>query len=476
MGAKIVDSKVDAAAHVLQQRHFRAGHVVEGGGVLQNGEISRFLHIGADRAHQPQGIVIEAAANVIVAPLGQGLVLMVGGAVGKLDGGDVNDPLPCPVGNNVHEAVKILTGIPEAHAPSGAGLVIGSGAAHIEGDHALILMPDVHHPVQLLVIRPQLIIAQQAVPVAGQFCKGIVHGRKIRKFAANPLGRVLADDTGSNKLLISGVFAIAQGEGGTPALTGGQGHFQPVAADGIPADDFGGCAPLLPDQLGVRPVAHVTQEGVPVRVPAGGGPVHAVEGIVIPPLPVLGFMINNAVLHFGFGNIQISLIILAVVHRVPQAPFHDAPDMDGLGFHSFVGQSQVMELAVFPHGHKEGHFRLQSVLSRSKFGITHAVTAFVAVQLGLGGQEAGVPGRFARFLDIIDPPAVVARDRVVAVAQQTLEFGIPVEAVAAARVGDHAEEVLAAQIVDPGQGRCGSGDHIFPPDVIKISVSHKNTS
>ena len=42
--------------------------------------------------------------------------------------------LTVPVGDDVHEAVQVLTGIPEAHAPARAGFIIGGGAAHVEGD------------------------------------------------------------------------------------------------------------------------------------------------------------------------------------------------------------------------------------------------------------------------------------------------------------------------------------------------------
>jgi len=164
--------------------------------VVQNGEVSRLLHIGAHGTHQPQGVVVEAAADVVVAPLGQGLILMIGGAVGELDGGNVQNPLPGTLGDNVHEAVQVLTGIPEAHAPAGAGLIVAGGAAQIEGDHALILVPDIHHPVQLFLPGAKLIAAQQAVPIAAQGCKGSIYGSGVGIFCRCGVGVVLADNAG----------------------------------------------------------------------------------------------------------------------------------------------------------------------------------------------------------------------------------------------------------------------------------------
>ena len=131
-----------------------------------------------------------------------------------------------------------------------------------------------------------------------------------------------------------------------------------------------------------------------------------------------------------------------------------------------------MQLTVFAHGDEEGHLRVQAVLGAVEGGVAHAVTAFIMVKLRLGGQEAGVPCGLARFLDVVEPAAVVAGDGVVTVAQKTLEFRVPVEAVAAAGVGDHAEEILAAQVVDPWQRGGGGGDHIFPPGVIEVSKLH----
>ena len=116
--------EVHAAAQVLQQGHLGARLVVEGGGLVQDGEVARLAQVGAGAGHQPEGIVVEAGAHVGVAPLGEGLVLVVGAAVGKLDGGDVQDPLPGPLGDQMDEAQQILAAVPEAHAAARAALII----------------------------------------------------------------------------------------------------------------------------------------------------------------------------------------------------------------------------------------------------------------------------------------------------------------------------------------------------------------
>ena len=150
--------------------------------------------------------------------------------------------------------------------------------------------------------------------------------------------------------------------------------------------------------------------------------------------------------------------------------------MDGLGPGGFVGQREVVKLTVLPHGDEEGHFRAQAVLGAVKGGVAHAVAALVAVEGGFGGQEAGVPAFLSRFLNIIEAAAVVPGDSVVAVAQKPLELRIPVEAVAAPGVGDHAQEILASQVVDPGQGRGRGGNHILPAGILEVAKLHTVSS
>jgi hypothetical protein len=70
----------------------------------------------------------------------------------------------------------------------------------------------------------------------------------------------------------------------------------------------------------------------------------------------------------------------------------------------------------------------------------------------------------------------VQRRVIVAVAGQAAHPGIPVKAVTARRVGDQTEEVLAAKVVDPGQGRLRGGDDVFLVPVIKISELHNASS
>ena len=83
---------------------------------------------------------------------------MVGRSVGELRGRYVQDSLSCAGGDHVHEAQKVLCRVPEAHAASHAAFVVACAAAHVERDHALVLVPDVDHAVELGLICLDLVV------------------------------------------------------------------------------------------------------------------------------------------------------------------------------------------------------------------------------------------------------------------------------------------------------------------------------
>ena len=160
---------------------------------------------------------------------------MVSTAVGKLCVGNVQNPLPCPLRDQVDKAQQILTGIPEAHSATQTALKITGTATHIEGDHALVLVPDVHHPVQLLVGGIDGVGAQQAVPVIFQFRKSCIHLCICLVFGKQGIGGSLVDDIGSDEFLISGILAVAQNKDIRCGFAGFQLYIQMVRTHRLPA-------------------------------------------------------------------------------------------------------------------------------------------------------------------------------------------------------------------------------------------------
>ena len=461
-----------APAQMLHQRLLGAGAVVEGDGVVQDGPVPGLGDVGVGAGHQPQGVVVEAAAHVAVAPLGEGLVLVIGGPVGELDRGDVDDPLPGPVRAHVDEPQQVLAAVPEAHAPPGARLVEAGGAAHVEGDHALILVPGVDHGLQLPVPALQAVDAQQLLPVVPQLRQGLLRPPGGGEFFHHAVGVVLADHAGGEEFRLPGIPAVAQHEKEAPLLPGGQGHVQGKARHGRAAVGQKIAGPPVHHRLRGGEGAELSQKGVPVRVVSGDVPVDAVPGVVVPALPVLGGVVEDVPLPLHLAGVQVPLEVGGVVHGVPQAPLHRRGEPEGFLPVRLVFQHRPLDLAGLPDGHEEGQLDGQAVPGGLKDGVAHAVTAAVAVQRGVGGMEGGAPQAAVRLLDVEETSAHVRRNAVVAVAQQALELGVPVEAVAARGVADEGKELLAAQVVDPGQGGGGGLDDVLPPPVVEKAELH----
>ena len=75
---------------------------------------------------------------------------MIASAVLKLGGSDIDDSFSCAVRNLMYETENVLVGISEAHTTADTGFEIGSGTGKVEGNHTLILVPDVYHTVNLV--------------------------------------------------------------------------------------------------------------------------------------------------------------------------------------------------------------------------------------------------------------------------------------------------------------------------------------
>ena len=225
----------EAAAQMLKQRLCKAVVVVKVHRFVQNRVVARLAQIGVHGSNQPQRVIVEAGADVHVTLFRQRLVLVVGAAVGELGGGNVQNALPRAGGDQMHKAEQILTGIAEAHAAAGAALIIAGRAAHVEGDHALVLVPGVDHAVELFIAALDRVGGQQAVPVVVQPGKCRIDLR-IRGIAgSHRLGAGLIDDAGRGPLLVLRVFYIAQNKNQAAAFAGLQGDIDLMHANGCPA-------------------------------------------------------------------------------------------------------------------------------------------------------------------------------------------------------------------------------------------------
>ena len=104
--------------------------------------------------------------------------------------------------------------------------------------------------------------------------------------------------------------------------------------------------------------------------------------------------------------------------------------------------------------------------------IAQAVAAAVSIQLRLHGLPARVPDKVP-VLDIDMEALLVRGTVVVTVAGDPAQARVFIEAIPPRSVGQQGEEILAAQVVDPGKGGPGRGHDILPPGSVKASKLHR---
>jgi hypothetical protein len=138
---------------VLVKRRRSVRRVGVGHGLVQDRLVAGLLQVGGDPGHQPERIVVESRPDGVVAALGERLVLVVRAAGDQLGGGQLEDAGAGPAGCQLHEAEQILAGVAEPDAPGDPGFEQRHRPAHIEGHHALIRIPGVHHAVDVIIRR-----------------------------------------------------------------------------------------------------------------------------------------------------------------------------------------------------------------------------------------------------------------------------------------------------------------------------------
>ena len=461
----------EAAAQMLHERRGVVRVTVKGHDLVQDRPVAGLAQIRVHACNQPQRIVVEAAADGEISLFRERLILVIGAAVRKLRGGDVQDPLSCALRNDMHKAEQVLTRIAEAHPAAHAAFKIAGRAAHVERDHALVLVPDIHHPVDLLVAGLGVVVGEQCVPVPVQrvhcrvkLCRGTV-------FSDHRVCARLVDHAGRGEFLILRVFHIAETKEKLPRLAGPQRHMELHRADRRPAvDDRIGAAAVL-DRFGQRRRAVEADKGVARGIEAVIRAVRPEHGIVIPPLAVFGFVINGVRLQLDLADGEVPLEVGAVVHRVPEAELYIGEHIERLFRGSPIFQRQPEEQAVVALRDQQRLCGRNTIFLPLNHAVAEAVATGIAVQLRFRGLPAGVPDGIA-VLDVNMEALLIDRAVVVAVAGQPAQPRVAIEAVAARRIRQECEKILAPQVVDPRQRRARACDQVFTPLIVKETKLH----
>src|SRR5471032_2776343 len=118
MRPKPLQRVAEASLKVLVKRLLRARLVVIRNRFVENAPVAGLLQVCGHADDEPMWIVVESAANIVVAPLGERLKLMIGTTVGKLCRCQINDSLPCALRHHMHKAQQVLVGVAEAKPAS----------------------------------------------------------------------------------------------------------------------------------------------------------------------------------------------------------------------------------------------------------------------------------------------------------------------------------------------------------------------
>lgn len=145
-----------------------------------------------------------------------------------------------------------------------------------------------------------------------------------------------------------------------------------------------------------------------------------------------GFQLNLA-------DREVPLEVGAVVHRVPEAEFHIREHIERFFYVCLIFQAQPDQQAVFTLRNQQRLRGRNAVLLPLDHAVAETVAAGIAVQLRFRGLPAGIPDSLAVF-DINMKPLLVDRAVIIAVAGQTAQPRVAIEAVAACRVGQEREK------------------------------------
>ncbi|MNJ51964.1 hypothetical protein D3C77_472800 [compost metagenome] len=97
--------------------------------------------------------------------------------------------------------------------------------------------------------------------------------------------------------------------------------------------------------------------------------------------------------------------------------------------------------------------------------------AFIKIELPFNRHPARCP-EISVIVQIVIASPCIQRNVVVAVTGNPPQTGVAVERIPSGRVGNQAEKLLVAQVVDPGIRSLGGVDDIFLALIVKFSEFH----
>lgn len=354
----------------------------------------------------------------------------------------------CAVGNHVNKPQQILTAVAKAHAAAGPAFVIGGGTAHVESHHTLVLIPDIHHSVQLFIRGDDGVNGKQFLPVLFQMIQSVFHGDPAAIFCDERVCLPLVDNAGSLPFFRFGVFDITEQKDQCFFLAGGKFCNKLVTGDGRPSAGNGIETVPARHRGGRIESVEFSEEGVAVGIKTAGFFVDGIKGKMVAPFAIFRLVIKDGRFNFHLTRRVIALEIRIVVHGIPKTPFGCGKNFQRFFFARSVCQRQLLDFAPIAPRHKAEKIRANAVLLCGKEGIPQSVSTFVAVKFRFCGKKGGRKYRFS-VRDIKTSSAVVCRYIVITVARDPPEFRILVKIIPSSRIGNQPEKIFVAEVIDP---------------------------
>ena len=279
---------------MLHERLLASGNIVERSGMIEDRSISGLTQISAGAGNKPERVIIEAAADVGIAALCEGLILMICRTVLELDRCDVDDPLTRTLGDEVHESKEVLTRISEAHSAAGTGLPVACRTAHVKCYHTLVLMPDVDHAVNLLIATFKMILRKKLFPVLSELCESCVNLSVCSVTRHELLSGLLVDNSLALPLFFAGNLDVTELEDEALFLTGCKCDLDHVRSDRIPSACEAVCCLACRYDCGIVPCTSCAEEAVTVGIKAVHGNIDIIESVMITSLSVLCLVVDGA--------------------------------------------------------------------------------------------------------------------------------------------------------------------------------------
>ena len=371
---------------MLVQRRLGARRVVVRDLLIEDRPVAGLLEVRGHRQDQPGRVVVEVAADVVVAALGERLVLVIGAAGRQLRRGGVDDALARALGHHVHEAEQVLVRVAEAHAAADARLVQRGRARHVERHHALVGVPDVDHAVDVLVGRLHLDDAEQVRPVGPQRFERGVDVDRLQVSGDDRLDRALVDRlrAGRIELVVARVLVIAEDEDDRALLARLERQAHLMRAHRLPAvsDRVRQVAAL--DGQRFAPIAVRPEESVALGIEAGQRLGAGEVGEVIAALAVLGLVIDHAVFDLDLAGAVVALVVRGVVPRIPQRELDAREQIERSRLVALVDDLGLPDLERLTQRDEVARLGGDAAIGRRDRRVAHAVPARVAFERRLG--------------------------------------------------------------------------------------------